>query len=208
MVIIRRVSQMKSVAKWSDLLLCSGHERGGLGPGLVLEVDVETLVGQFARRDLGHRPLRLQGPQDPEIVLGVLEIVLGQNPVARRGRVAGQLLIAFIDGLGVAPDLDVLRPLRVPRTVRIGSIRIAAARFPVAAALALHALEISHRTSVLVGLRASARGQGRCSWSGHRSRSLGSDPLWRCDRKTVVARRGPPEAFGPSRSSRPRVADP
>ena len=94
--------------------LLRGEEGGGLGPRLVLEIDVIALVGQFARGDLADRPLRLQGAQDAEIVFGVLEVVLGQNPVTRRTGVAGQLLVALVDGLGVAADLDVLGTLRVP----------------------------------------------------------------------------------------------
>ena len=128
--------------------LLRGEEGGGLGPRLVLEIDVIALVGQFARGDLADRPLRLEGAQDAEIVFGVLEVVLGQNPVARRTGVAGQLLVALVDGLGVAADLDVLGTLRVPRTVgvrRIGIAATAATGFPVATALTLHALEISHR---------------------------------------------------------------
>ena len=45
----------------------------------------------FARGDLGHRPCGLERPQDAEVVLGVLQIVLGQNAVARTGRIAPQL---------------------------------------------------------------------------------------------------------------------
>jgi len=83
-------------------------------------------------------------------VFGVLGVVLGQDAVAGGRGVARQLHIAFIDGLGVAADLDVLGALRVPGTVRIGGVGVAvaaaAAGLPVASALTLHALEISHRT--------------------------------------------------------------
>src|SRR5690606_2980645 len=98
----------------------------------------------LALGDFLERPLRLKRAQNPEIVLGVLQIVLRQNPVAGRGRVPRQLLIALIDGLGVAAHLDVLGALRVPGTVRIGAVALIAG-LPVAPALALHALEISHR---------------------------------------------------------------
>jgi len=92
--------------------------------------------------------LRLKRPQDPEIMLGVLQIVFSQDPVAGRTGVACQLLVAFIDGLGIAPNLDVLGPLRVPGAVGVGAVGVAAiaAGLSVASALTLHALEISHRT--------------------------------------------------------------
>jgi len=126
--------------------LLGGEEGGGLGPGLVLEIDVIALVGQFARGDLRHRTLRLQGAQDAEIVFGVLHVVFGQHPVAAGGRIAAELLIALIDRLGVAADLDVLRALGIPRPVRIAAVGVAgtAAGLSVAPALTLHALEISH----------------------------------------------------------------
>src|SRR5690606_939125 len=126
--------------------LLGGEDGGGLGARLVLEVDVEALSGQLALGDLGHRPRRLQGAQNAEIVLGVLGVVLGENAVAGGGGVARQLHVALIDGLRVAANLDVLGALGVPRTVRIGGVGVAAARLPVASALTLHALEISHRT--------------------------------------------------------------
>src|SRR5690606_499391 len=62
--------------------LLGGEDGGGLGPGLVLEIDVEALAGQFALGDLGHRARGLQGAQDAEIVFGVLGVVLGQDAVA------------------------------------------------------------------------------------------------------------------------------
>src|SRR5690606_26341480 len=116
--------------------LLGGDDGGGLSARFVLEVDVEPLTGQFALSDLADRALRLKRAQDAEIVFGVLGVVLGQNAVARGCGVARQLHIAFVDGLGVATDLDVLRTLRVPRTVRICGVGVvAAAGLPVASAL-------------------------------------------------------------------------
>ena len=125
--------------------LLGGQEGGGLCAGFVFEIDVEALVRQFARGDVREGPLRLKRAQDAVIVFGVLLVVFSQNPVAGRRGVAGQLLIPLIDGLGVAPDLDVLGALRVPRTIRIGVVGVIRARLvPIASALTLHALEISH----------------------------------------------------------------
>ena len=121
------------------------HEGCGLGAGFVFEIDVEALVRQFARGDVGEGALGLKRAQNPVIVFGVLLVVLGQHPVAAGRRVTGQLLIALINGLGVAADLDVFGPLRIPRTIRIGVVGVIGARLvPIASALTLHALEISH----------------------------------------------------------------
>lgn len=125
--------------------LLGGQEGGGLGAGFVFEIDVEALVRQFARGDVREGPLRLERAQDAVIVFGVLLIVFSQNPVAARRGVTRQLLVAFVNGLGVAPDLDVLGALRVPRTIRIGVVGVRRPRLvPIASALTLHALEISH----------------------------------------------------------------
>ncbi len=94
--------------------MLSSDDRGGLSARFVLEIDVEPLASQFALGDLADRALRLKRAQDAEIVFGVLGVVLGQNAVASGCGVARQLHIAFVDGLGVAPDLDVLGTLRIP----------------------------------------------------------------------------------------------
>src|SRR5262249_14087951 len=87
----------------------SGGLVGGLGlglGGLVLEVDVEAGGELVAAEDLGSGPLRLHGAQQAEIVLCVLQVILGQHPVAGRRGVAGELLVLFEHVLGVAPHLD------------------------------------------------------------------------------------------------------
>ena len=140
--------------------LLSGDEGGGLSARLVFEVDVEALVRQLARGDVGEGLLRLERPQHAIIVLGVLLVVFGQHPVAGGRGVARQLLIALVHGLRVAADLDVLGPLRVPRTVRIGVVGVVgAAGLPVASALTLHALEVSHGTITVLWGDAAGRGK-------------------------------------------------
>jgi hypothetical protein len=124
-----------------------GLRLGGVGLlGLGLEVDLVGRIGVLAD-DVADRSIRLDGAQDPEIVLGVLQIVLGQDPVAGRRRVAGQLLVFFIDALGRATNLDAVGTVRIEGPVGVMLLRLAAtaaAAAIVAAALALHALEISH----------------------------------------------------------------
>src|SRR5690606_17094641 len=62
--------------------LLGGEEGGGLGAGFVLEIDVEALADLFALGDVLERPLGLKGAQHAEIVLGVLQVVFRQHPVA------------------------------------------------------------------------------------------------------------------------------
>ena len=76
-------------------------------------------------------------------MLGVLEEVLGKDAVAGGGGVAGQLLVALEDGLGVAADLDPLGAVGLQGPVRIVLLRLATGA-AIATALTLHALEISH----------------------------------------------------------------
>ena len=77
-------------------------------------------------------------------MLGVLEIVLRQNPVAGGRRVPGQLLVLLEDMLGVAPHLDAVRAVRIEGAVRIVLLGFIPAASAIAPALTLHALEISH----------------------------------------------------------------
>ena len=118
----------------------------GLLLRLGLEVDLVGRIGVLAD-DVADRPIRLDGAQDADIVLGVLQVVLGQHPVAGRRRVAGQLLVLFVNALGGAAHLDALGTVRIEGPVGVVLLRLAAATRSaaiVAAALALHALEISH----------------------------------------------------------------
>ncbi|MEY4257012.1 MAG: hypothetical protein RLZZ141_2239 [Pseudomonadota bacterium] len=48
---------------------------------LVLEIDVEARGNRITSEDFSRRAVRLNGPQQPEIVFGMLQIVFGQNPV-------------------------------------------------------------------------------------------------------------------------------
>ena len=171
--------------------LLGGQEGGGLGAGFVLEVDVEALVRLLARGDVREGPLRLERAQDAVIVLGVLLIVFGQHPVAAGGRIAGQLLIALVHGLGVAADLDVLGTLGVPGPVGIGVVRVVRPRLvAVAPTLTLHALEISHSRYRVQGRKAGSSRAGFRPF--RRSVSLGADPRLsmcsECRRRPMVRR--------------------
>ncbi len=56
---------------------------GGLGAALILEIDVEARRDAVAAQDIAGRTRGLHGPNHPEIVFCVLQIVLRQHPVAR-----------------------------------------------------------------------------------------------------------------------------
>jgi hypothetical protein len=115
-----------------------------LSAALVLEVDVEAAGEVVAAKNFGRRLGRLHGAHDPEIVLGVLQVVFSQNAVAGGRRVAGELLVLFENVLGVAAHLHAVRAVGIERPVRVLLLRLAAAAAAIAAALALHTLEISH----------------------------------------------------------------
>ena len=73
--------------------------------------------------------------------------IIGQDPVAGRRRVAGQLLVFFVNALGRAAHLHAFGTVRIEGPVSVVLLRLTAgiaAAAIVAAALALHALEISH----------------------------------------------------------------
>ena len=91
------------------------------------------LIGEalLKHRRRGHR---LQGADDPEIVLGVLEIAFGHHAVARGVRVPGELHIFFIDVSGRPADLHV-RTGAFEMTVRRGMV---SAGFATTATLTLH----------------------------------------------------------------------
>jgi hypothetical protein len=50
---------------------------------LVLEIDVEARRNRITSENFSRRTVRLNRPQKPEIVLGMLQIVFSQNPVTR-----------------------------------------------------------------------------------------------------------------------------
>ena len=79
-------------------------------------------------------------------MLGVLQIVLGQNPVAAAGCVARQLLVFVEHVLGVAAHLDPLGTIGVERAVGVVLLWLVAtaAAAAIATALPFHALEVSH----------------------------------------------------------------
>lgn len=112
---------------------------------LVLEIDVIAGGELVSAQNLGWRTVRLDGAKQAEIVLCVLEVVLAQNPVAGGVRVAGQLLVFFKHVLRVTANLDAVRAVGIEGPVGVlGRLAAPATATPVAPALALHALEISH----------------------------------------------------------------
>lgn len=132
------------------LLGFGGGLVGGLGLGLgafVLEIDIEAGGELIAAEEFRGGPVRLHGAQQAEVVFGVLQIVLGQNPVAAGRGVARELLVLFKDELGAAAHLDPFGAVGIEGPVGVlllGLAPAAAAAAAVAAALALHSLEISH----------------------------------------------------------------
>src|SRR5690606_12638304 len=106
--------------------------------------DVEARRELVAAQDLARRALRLHGAQQAEIVLGVLQVVLGEDAVAGRAGVARQLLVLFEDVLRVAAHLHAVRAVGVESAVRVLLLRLAAAAgAAITATLTLHTLEIS-----------------------------------------------------------------
>ncbi len=119
---------------------------------LIFEVDVEAGGNRITPEDFRRRPMGLHSPQKPEIVLGMLQVVLGQNPVSGRRSVTGQLLVLFEDVLRMAPDLDPIRAIGFEGPVgillRLATAAAIATAGPTAATLPLHSFEISHVLSV------------------------------------------------------------
>jgi hypothetical protein len=136
---------------------------GGLRlTAFILEIYVIAGDELVAADDVGQRALRLHGPHHPEIVLGVLQVVFGRDPIAGRVGVAGQLLIFLIDVLSGPADLDPVGPVGIERAVGV-VLRLAATTAPattaavtVAVTLALYTFEISH---VFLTCCANRRGQ-------------------------------------------------
>ena len=114
--------------------------------GIGLEVDVKAGGLVVAAEDFAGRTLRLHGAQRAEVVFGVLQVVLGENPVPGRRSIAGELLVALEDALGGAADLDVVGSVGLEGAVGV-VLWLAPTAAAIAAALTLHALEISHECS-------------------------------------------------------------
>lgn len=121
---------------------------GGLRlTAFILEIYVIAGDKLVAADDVGQGPLRLHGPHHPKIVLGVLQVVFGRHPVARRVGVTGQLLIFLIDVLSGPADLYAVGPIGIERAVGVVLRLAATAAAPavtVAVTLTLYAFEISH----------------------------------------------------------------
>jgi hypothetical protein len=130
---------------------------------LVLKVDVVARDELVATHDLRHGALGLHGAQDPEVMLGVLQIVLRQHPIPRRASITRQLRVLLEDMLGRAADLDVVRAIGVERPIGVvlGFPATTAATAPAAAstavALTLHPFEISHILADLLRITRRAR---------------------------------------------------
>lgn len=132
------------------LLGFGGGLVGGLRLGLgafVLEVDVEAGGELVAAEEFRRGSVRLHGAQQAEVVFGVLQIVLGQNPVAAGRGVACELLVLFKAELGATAHLDPFGAIGIEGSVGVlllGLAPAATAAAAVTTALALHSLEISH----------------------------------------------------------------
>ena len=131
----------------------SGFSVAGVGlalrlAALVFEVDVVARRKLVATQNFAGRPAGLNRPKQAEIVLGVLQIVLAEHPVAGRIRVARELLILLEDVLRIAAHLDPLGTVRIESAVGVllwlAAAASAAASAAIAPTLALHTFEISH----------------------------------------------------------------
>ena len=126
---------------------CCGGWRGSgeanrsfIGGEIVVEI---VLFGRLAA-DLGL--LRLLGRgDDAEIVLGVLEIVLGHDAVAGGLRIAGELQVLLGDMGGVAAHLHVGAVTLVVATQRVAVLAAAIVVAPTRAVLVVVLLVWSHR---------------------------------------------------------------
>ena len=119
---------------------------------LVLEIDVEARRNRITSKNFSRRTVRLNRSQKPEIMLGMLQIVFGQNSVTRRRCVTGKLLVLFEDVLRMPANLDPIRAVGFEGSVGVLLRLTAAAGIatagPTAATLPLHSFEISHILSV------------------------------------------------------------
>ena len=77
---------------------------------LALVVAEHRLVAVTVHGIVVHRHRRLDRPDQPEIMLGVLKIILGLDPISRRGRVAGERQIFVVNLVGGAADAHI-RPV-------------------------------------------------------------------------------------------------
>jgi hypothetical protein len=127
----------------------------GVRIGLFVHIDIEARGEHVTAGDVRSRSGGLKHPQDAEIVLGVLQIVLRQHPVASRGGVSGQLAVLVVHMLGVAADLHIVRTVGIEGAVdvltRLAAVAAAAAA-TIAATLAFHTLEVSHRALACIRL--------------------------------------------------------
>ena len=112
-----------------------------------IDVDVKARGEHVAPGDFGRRTGRLQNAQNAEIVLGMLQVVFRQHPVAGRSGVAGQLTVLVIDVLGVTADLHIVRAVGIKGAIDVLArlaTGVAAAAAAIATALPFHSLEVSH----------------------------------------------------------------
>jgi hypothetical protein len=130
----------------------------------VFEIDIKPGRNRITAQNFCRRAMRLNRPQDPEIVFSVLQIILCQHPIAGRRGVAGQLLVLFEDVLSMATNLDPIGAIGFKRPIGV-LLRLAAAIAALGspgsttATLPLHSFEISH---VLFGdlVRQTPNGRG------------------------------------------------
>ena len=127
-----------------------------VGQALEVVVGVLVLLG-LARGPLiavGGLLLGLLGRRDqPEIVLGVLEVAFRHHRIAGRLCIARQLQVFLADVVGSAPDFHVGAVRLVRPSQRIGAFAIVVAVIVVVAATHTLVLTRSHRCSLIgIGL--------------------------------------------------------
>ena len=126
----------------------------GLLTALILEINVIARGELVSAQDLADRTVWLDGAKQAEVMLCVLEVVLPQDAIASGVRVARQLLVFFENVLRIAAHLDAFRAVGVEGAIGVllwltAAAGAATAATPVAPALALHTLEISHNSETV-----------------------------------------------------------
>lgn len=104
------------------LALTAGFGFGGVAFSASVLVTVElgfVATGEAVRLRLRRRSSWLHRTHQPEIVISVLEIVLAENPIPRRGRVTCELQVALINERRRPTHLTALRPRTLHGAVRV-----------------------------------------------------------------------------------------
>jgi hypothetical protein len=118
---------------------------GDLGLWRALFLAIEVALAGIAI-SLRRRHRRLHLPQQTEIMISVLEIILAQHSIAGGGRIARVLQVALVHDRRRAPNLGIVRAVAFHRPVRVVVVVVlmpaATTWSPAAAALTLHCLTV------------------------------------------------------------------